>query len=298
MTGRLLLVDIGNSALKWRLVSLPGPEHLPTAAREIARSPARSLSHQDLTVAALMQDWGTALEGLKDHRPVSVQWLSVGPAASTVLVQDAFRALTGQPASAPLQSAARAVFKAGPGCQGLRNGYRQPAQLGADRWSAGMGCAVLLSYAASVSPGHHLVVGSGTATTLDLLLVASNGEISFLGGWILPGPRLMHQSLTSGTKNLAYEFDPGQLCAPDQVPTDTAGAMMSGIVYAQTGAILQLLSTYAIDHVWLHGGQGIIWRGILEGLRPALVIEDCPSLPLLGLAAVGWGIAQPLDHET
>jgi hypothetical protein len=63
---------------------------------------------------------------------------------------------------------------------GVTNGYRRPAQLGADRWAALIG-------AWSILRGPCLVVAAGTATTADVL----KGDGTFAGGAILPGLELM-----------------------------------------------------------------------------------------------------------
>src|SRR5205814_3151514 len=70
---------------------------------------------------------------------------------------------------------------------GVINRYRNPAQLGSDRWAALIGARELLG----AKPA--LVVVCGTATTIDFL--AASGE--FKGGVILPGVGLMLRSLRS-----------------------------------------------------------------------------------------------------
>jgi type III pantothenate kinase len=74
---------------------------------------------------------------------------------------------------------------------GVVSGYRDPAQLGADRWAA-------LVAAHAAGGGHKLVVNAGTALTVDAL----TGEGRFLGGLIVPGPALMRRSLDRGTAGL------------------------------------------------------------------------------------------------
>ncbi len=74
---------------------------------------------------------------------------------------------------------------------GVRNRYREPAQLGADRWAALIAVRNLVEGAA-------LVVNAGTAVTIDAL--TQEGE--FLGGLIVPGLDLMADALTRGTAGL------------------------------------------------------------------------------------------------
>jgi len=72
---------------------------------------------------------------------------------------------------------------------GVRNGYKEPWRLGADRWAALIG-------ARHEYPGRALcIVSIGTAMTIDLL--AGNGQ--HRGGIITPGPLLMIESLLEHT---------------------------------------------------------------------------------------------------
>ena len=75
---------------------------------------------------------------------------------------------------------------------GIRNGYSDPGQLGVDRWLAI--CGAFSRYKSPVC-----VVDAGTATTLDL--VTMGGEHK--GGLILPGIEMMQLALQRGTGNLS-----------------------------------------------------------------------------------------------
>ena len=75
---------------------------------------------------------------------------------------------------------------------GVKNGYRNPAQLGSDRWAAMIGARALSGGKPT------LVVVCGTAATIDF--VNAGGE--FTGGVILPGVGLMIRSLHEGTAAL------------------------------------------------------------------------------------------------
>jgi type III pantothenate kinase len=104
---------------------------------------------------------------------------------------------------------------------GVTNGYRDPSQLGADRWAALIG-------AHHVEPGHKLVVTAGTALTIDAL--AADGR--FLGGSIVPGAALMRRSLDRGTAGL--RFTEGTFA---DFPAATADAIATGSIDACVGAI-------------------------------------------------------------
>ena len=73
-------------------------------------------------------------------------------------------------------------------CSGVKIQYKDVSRLGVDRW-----LAMLAAY--NQSNGPCLIIDSGTAFTLDVV----NEEGLHLGGFILPGLRLMRESLVSKT---------------------------------------------------------------------------------------------------
>jgi len=105
----------------------------------------------------------------------------------------------------------------------LRNGYQQPAQLGADRWASMVGVAARMG-----KPGRPFILACfGTATTIDVV----DDQGLFRGGMILPGPALMRHSLSTGTADL-----PLATSASTLFPTDTHAAIATGVAAAQAGA--------------------------------------------------------------
>lgn len=107
---------------------------------------------------------------------------------------------------------------------GVKNGYRNPAQLGTDRWAA-------LIAARRHGFGAKLVVVAGTAMTIDAL----TAEGVFLGGVIVPGLMLMHGALQANTAQLG--ISPGQV---DAFPKETGDAIASGAIQASVGAVMRL----------------------------------------------------------
>jgi type III pantothenate kinase len=116
---------------------------------------------------------------------------------------------------------------------GVKNGYRNPAQLGSDRWAAMIGARAL------VDGRPVLVVVCGTATTIDFVDAAG----TFAGGVIMPGVGLMIRSLHEGTAALP-DAD-GQFA---ENPTQTVDAIVSGCQHAQAGAIERLFSLHRRNH--------------------------------------------------
>ena len=161
---------------------------------------------------------------------------------------------------------------------GVRNHYRDPTQLGCDRFAAAIGARALF-------PDRDLVIATcGTATTIDALSAAGD----FMGGMILPGLELMAQSLAQHTAQLP-------LVAPQQsmkaaFGNHTEAAMISGCLAAQAGAI-----EYAIGHysALLHSGDTVRPLCLLAGGAAPLVaasvqlpFEQVDHLVLIGLQAI------------
>ena len=74
---------------------------------------------------------------------------------------------------------------------GVHNRYADPSQLGTDRWAALIG-------ARSICAGACVVVGAGTAVTVDALTATGD----FVGGLIIPGLSLMADALARDTARL------------------------------------------------------------------------------------------------
>ena len=110
---------------------------------------------------------------------------------------------------------------------GVRNGYREPAQLGIDRWAA-------MLAARSLVKGPVCVVDCGTAITLD---VVDTGGMH-RGGLIVPGVRLMRTALSQGTAGIP-EFPMEDPLKEDAslLATNTANAVFGGTLYAAVALI-------------------------------------------------------------
>ncbi len=110
---------------------------------------------------------------------------------------------------------------------GVLNGYRQPLQLGVDRWLG-------LLAARDISKQAVLVVDCGTATTLD----AMDRDGHHLGGIIMPGLQLFHRCLMQGTDIPESK----QRSAVVGFATDTSAGISSGAMLATTAAVERALT--------------------------------------------------------
>jgi type III pantothenate kinase len=137
---------------------------------------------------------------------------------------------------------------------GVKNGYRNPAQLGSDRWAAMIGAHAI------VDGRPVLVVVCGTATTVDFV----NAAGLFTGGVILPGVGLMIRSLHEGTAALP-DAD-GQYA---DNPTQTVDAIVSGCQHAQAGAVERLFRLHRQNYPEI---TCLLSGGAAKALAPRLAI--------------------------
>ena len=245
----ILLIDAGNTRIKWRVVE--------------AAVPLISLEE-----GALARDALDTLALVRARHPGLRRALACNVAGETIAAGIA-HACAGLSIEWLTSTA---------NCTGVRNLYRNPSQLGADRWAALIGARAL-------HPCASLVVMAGTATTVDLL----SREGDFLGGLILPGVALMQQALAQGTAQLPLAD--GRFALQ---PRCTVDAIHSGCLQAQAGAIERMFDQIAgaPDALCLlSGGAADSFAGLLE-----IPLRRVDNLVLTGLGAVA-GTAATAQHS-
>lgn len=156
---------------------------------------------------------------------------------------------------------------------GVKNGYQHPERLGVDRW-----LGVLAGYRLT---GGCCTVDCGSAVTLDFVLPDGH----HCGGYILPGLRLMKESLKLGTQRVA--IDPEQeaegLLAPG---CTTVEAVNHGVYTAAVSAINRLYAENCerYEHalpLLITGGDGaLVSKGIRfpHALWPDMVYAGLEAL--------------------
>ncbi len=154
---------------------------------------------------------------------------------------------------------------------GVKSGYREPTQLGVDRWLA-------LLAARSLSQSPLLVVDCGSATTLDGMDAAGN----HLGGVILPGLRLFPHCLMQNTEIPAFS-ESGVI---DYFATDTSTGIHSGAILATVSSVERMLGMIKRESevtpiCLLTGGDAEI-----VGQHLSIEYQREPNLVLLGLALI------------
>jgi len=276
-----LLIDAGNTRLKWALVDLARMNflqsgHLPTA--------------EAASVERLAGEWQTGLA----RQPALAMFVSVADEAVNTALFSTLELLCPK----------RWVrFVAAAQVAGVANAYANPTQLGADRLAAAIGAWQRTHRAA-------LVVNCGTATTIDLVAPLGEAgalanlqkksfnaawanrmaqftelrrpenaaEACFAGGVILPGVALMKSALFRNTARLPDAA--GQWVA---IPDNTDDAIATGCLEAQSGAVRGMRERLpAGAPVVLSGGAASLLRPLLAGSDIDLI--EAPELVLEGLA--------------
>lgn len=156
----LLLLDIGNTRLKW--TSFEQGQLRPGGAVLHAGAPADALSKLDL------------------DEPVAIRIASVAGPAHELALKKVCLARWQQ---APLFARAESQR------EGLRNAYEQPQRLGVDRW-----IAMLAAW--SAHRGACVVVDAGTALTVDV--IDASGQ--HLGGIIAAGLQTSEKGVLGATR--------------------------------------------------------------------------------------------------
>lgn len=191
MSSTILLLDIGNSRVKWAL-------------SQAGEWLAEGVSPHD-QISKLLHDWD------RFPSPTMVIGCNVAGEERKRLISQYWQG----------RKVPENWIKSTKTSNGITNLYDNPGQLGADRWAALVG-------AWNRAKSACLVVSAGTALTVDTL----NQKGEFIGGFILPGKRLMYESLAAETH--ALDAIQGQI---SEHPRNTADAMTSGIAIALASAV-------------------------------------------------------------
>jgi type III pantothenate kinase len=195
----LLLIDIGNTRIKWARLE------------QGTLQPQSAAAHGDWTAA-------TFVEALL--RPGRAERVLISNVSGSRLANVARTAVMQTWQIEPEFITATAA------AGGVRNAYVQPEKLGTDRWLAMIGAHAL-------EGGALCVVSAGTALTIDG--IDANGR--HLGGVIVPGPELMVSSLLRNTSDIAPRAQEG--AASDALfAHNTLGAIRQGAQHA-LGALVE-----------------------------------------------------------
>ena len=246
-----LLIDIGNSRCKWALAS--------RAAKGV---PGQFVSSGYLAPDDHLDTQLERIAGIAGA-PQTAVVVCVGSKDVMNTVLDAAQDRWPQLAIRQFKTAARAF--------GVTNAYAQADTLGADRWAA-------LIAAHALMPQRNVVIADcGTAVTLDVL----NAEGLHVGGYILPGLKMMREALHRGTASLPLADGQGANLAPARNTRDAIGdGTLLGLVAAIEAVVhTQLKNSGGAAECLLTGGDAEL---VAKNLAISCRYE--PDLVLKGLA--------------
>ncbi|OAJ60342.1 pantothenate kinase [Paraburkholderia ginsengiterrae] len=255
-----LLIDAGNSRIKWTLVRAGG-----------AQIAAGALAHG-----------GAEQPGWSGLPTPGGAWLS-NVAGESVAARIA-ALLDAHWPQLPLTTIRACAQQCG-----VTNSYTTPDALGSDRWAGMIG-------AHAAFPGEHLLIATfGTATTLEAL----RADGCFVGGLIAPGWTLMMRSLGEHTAQLptldagaARGLLSGGGGAPDAArrgpffATDTPRSLSAGCTLAQAGLIERMWRD--LQDEWQVPVRLLVSGGAVDEVARALKVPHTrhDSLVLSGLALI------------
>ena len=252
----ILLVDAGNSRLKWSELSVTGV--LSTQyAQAYADRPALA-AFIDLLERYPNVTHITLVHVLTNLFAESVQALCIERGIALQLVRSQAQGY------------------------GIQSGYREPARLGTDRF-VGLVAAHQLA-----KPQPCIVIDCGTAVTLD----AIDAQGKHLGGVIFPGLQLSADALIARAQGkLSVAFDEDMSVLADH----TSQAIGSGCLFALLGAIEGISARMQAAFIqpakriltggdaitlqpWLQGTYQIETDLLMQGLR-YITLEDACTTP-------------------
>lgn len=260
MNSCVLLIDIGNSRVKWAI----------THADSLQEGAAFSVT-ATLPEGLLSSLW-------QDLSPPDAVWIANVARAEVV---DTISAWLHQHWSCPIYHA-RSEAQA----FDVFNAYQKPEKLGVDRWLS-------LLAVRQICSGSVCMVSCGTALTVDVM----NAEGIHLGGVISPGLGLMTNALMGGTeglKHLGLSFrDFARMDQCDDVDSflgqTTATGVARGCLFACTGLVWQIHRRFPQSRLILTGGDAEL---LARNLDLSCQIE--PRLVLQGL----WRLSAEASSKT
>ncbi|WP_321785600.1 type III pantothenate kinase [Paraburkholderia sp. J94] len=262
-----LLIDAGNSRIKWALVAADG-----------ARLHAGAADHASHDEA-------------QDPRLDFADWATL-PAPGGAWISNVAGEAVARRLDAALDARwpglARTVIRACERQCGVTNGYSTPDALGSDRWAGMIG-------ARAAFPGEPLLIATfGTATTLEAL----RADGTFVGGLIAPGWTLMMRALGEHTAQLPVldaQHARGLIDAPARAPgeqpgplfaTDTKRSISAGCALAQAGLIERAWAD--LQDAWTMPVRLVVSGGAAAEVTAALKVPHTrhDALVLAGLALI------------
>ena len=256
----ILLIDIGNTRLKWAIA----PSNGDMLSEFIDQGFSTHDSLNQLTQFNLFDQISKnqTIEKIICSSVISEdKTLALKKHCQTIMPQAAWFQINGTSA-----------------IENLGSQYDEVQQLGADRRAMALG-------AHQMFPGKYiLVIGAGTATTIDLITPTHH-----LGGWIFPGMTLMANALNLNTAQLPNVSTDGKSSSL-KMGANTDEGIHQGILASHLGAIM-MAQEYVknqkmpLDLMIITGGNAKKLIGYLKDSSSPSMIHHEEQLVLKGLLA-------------
>jgi type III pantothenate kinase len=235
MSDLRLLIDAGNTRVKWKLVS--GSNHL-------------ARSQGNLTDGELFNE-------LHEYAPLLTR-----VAVSAVISEQArahLESVVREFTSAPVE-----FYWAEAERNGLKNAYQVPGTMGADRWHG-------LYAAWSTGGGGVAIVDAGSAVTVDFL--AADGQ--HRGGYIIPGSAMMLRSLRQDAARIGFQEYQGASPDPGKSTTECVHHGLGWLWQGMIQRLRADCRRSGLRRIILTGGDAPVLHslGLDAELRPDLVFE-------------------------
>lgn len=253
----ILLIDVGNTRLKWAIAPSNGDMHSDFIEQGFSTNDSPNQLAQFDQISK-----NQTIEKIICSSVISEdKTLALKKHCQTIMPQAAWFQINGASAIKHLGSQ-----------------YDQAQQLGSDRRAMALG-------AHQMFPGKHmLVIGAGTATTIDFITPTHH-----MGGWIIPGMTLMTNALNLNTAQLP-NVSTDEQGSSLKIGTNTNDGIYQGILASHVGAIMMAQEyvkhqKMTLDLMIVTGGHAKNLIGYLKGSFSPLMIHHEEQLVLKGLLA-------------
>ncbi|MEY3864487.1 MAG: hypothetical protein RIR50_769 [Pseudomonadota bacterium] len=253
----ILLIDIGNSRLKWAMASSNGD----LDSDFIDHGSNMNDSPTQLTEVDPLSKNQTIEKIICSSVIGETQTLALKKHLKTIMPQASWFQMNGLSA-----------------IEHLGSQYDQPEQLGADRRAMALG-------AHQMFPNKNLlVISAGTATTIDLITPSHH-----MGGWIIPGMALMTNALNLNTAQLP-KVSTDKEGSSLKIATNTHDGIYQGILASHIGAIT-MAQEYAknekikLDLMIVTGGNAKTLVALLKECSSSVPVHHEEQMVLKGLLA-------------
>jgi type III pantothenate kinase len=204
-----LLVDVGNSSVKWRLITVAATKKNPAMLQQ--QYP------KDISKSFFIQCWQTLA------KPDKVVVSCVANKHVWQVLEQACEELWS--IKAEKITSVKEGF-------GIINAYKQPSDLGSDRWCAMIGALHAIE-------SDFIVVDCGSAITIDVVMSSGKHHAGkHLGGYILPGFSMMKQSLGMHTAEVQVDI---KLSSATLTPSNSTQGCVDSAIYLSVVKLIEAI---------------------------------------------------------